>query len=346
MKINRRDYLKQIGAAGMLASVTGLEGLAQENEPQQCPPGTDDDPSRAPRVWDPAWYNDLPNHPYVRVIFYGLIGIAPRRLAPNKVECDVGFHRKGESPLSHQLHVAEYNGRDFQSKADTKIEKLALHVANPVFDQTYFYQRGTACTRRQLKDDKDFRWIVDFESDYLYKTPLTKKESVYAPVLNIKSGIFYTLHKTASTFVARSDDNRYFCDMAHIADYIAVNVYVKSGGVEVKINENTSFTVEPPGQILIKNHCMNEHTNDKKCKFKPYDDDKEERSDFFLNYKAFDRKGKPEYHLHLLERNYPARPHIESLNKEFAKMTPEEITSSDESPCSAAGYGRKYTGLP
>jgi hypothetical protein len=234
--------------------------------------------------------------------------------------------------------------RNSKRDSDTKIEKLKLVVDDPYFDQTYFYQRGPADTRRQLKDDNDFRWIVDFESDYLYKSSLTKKKSVYGPVLKIENGIFYTLHKTASTFVARSDDNKYFCDMANIADYIAVNVYVKSGGVELKINDDITFPVDVGGEIYFSNHCMNENTNDK-CKFYPHEDEKEKRSDFFLNYKAFDRKGLPEYHLHLLERHDPTRPDIECLRQKFAKMKPEEITNSDESPCSAAGYGGEG-GLP
>jgi hypothetical protein len=356
MKINRRDYLKRMGAAGMLVGVTGLEGFAHEHgHPQeQCPP-TQSCPQTAPLTWEPGWCKDLPSNPkYVKLIFYGLTGIA-RNLNGQKWECDVGFHSKGDSPISHHLSICAYDGDNFsRSKRfeDTKIKKIELKVLDPDpnVDQTYFYQRGPACSRRDLRDDRDFRWIVDFDSDYLYrKHPQTKphleiKKDVYSPVVRVTNGIFYTLHKTASTFLARSDDNKYFMDLANVADYIAVNVYVKSGPVTLTVDD-TTFPVDVPGEIYFKNHCMQQGTQNGKCKFYPDETDKKKRSDFFLNYKAFDRKGAPEYHLHRLQSGTPTLPDIICERSNFTEMKDYEKTINDESPCSAAGYGGKTDGL-
>ena len=92
--------------------------------------------------------------------------------------------------------------------------------------QTYFYQRYPACSRRELRDDRDFRWIVDFDSDYLYgkhlpgSSHLQTKPDVYSPVLRVTSGLFYTLHKTGSTFLARSDDNYKAFDRQGAPEYL------------------------------------------------------------------------------------------------------------------------------
>jgi hypothetical protein len=362
MKINRRDYLKRMGAAGMLVGVTGVDGFAHEHgyPPEQCPTtqSCSQSPSSAtaPLVWEPGWCKDLPSNPrYVRLIFCGLTGIA-RNLNGQKWECDVGFHSKGDAPISHHLVIAE---GDKSSRAkrfeDRKIETLALTVTNPDpdVDQTYFYQRGPACSRRALSDDRDFRWIVDFDSDYLYgkhlpgNEHLQTKRDVYSPVLRVTSGIFYTLHKTGSTFLARSDNNQYFMDMANVADTMAVNIYLRSGGsVTLKV-DSTSFAVQPGGEIYFANHCMQQGTPNGKCKFNPIASSKKQRSDFFLHYKAFELQQYPEYELHLLQSN-PGQnsPCYERFRKmDDPQKDDYEKKINDESPCSAAGFGGKTDGL-
>ena len=363
MKINRRDYLKGMGAAGMLAGVTGLEGNAHVHGHTQeiCPTeAMCDDRPRVPRVWTPGWCRDFPANPkYVKLIFYGLLGIAPRQPLGEPAKCQVGFHSKGDGPLHHELSIRAYSNvvdassctssRKFEQKK--KIESIVLTVADPDpdVDQAYFYQRGKACARRELTDPKDFRWIVDFESHYLYRkhlpATLEKKEDVYSPVLTVEKGIFYTLHKTGSTFLARSDDCKYFSDLGNVADYIAANIYVKSGGVTVNV-DGAEFTVQAPGEIYFDNHCMNEDNDEMKCKFDPESSDKKKRSDFFMNYKAFDRKGHPEYHLHVLHYQRPEMLDVICERSNYEKMSDDLKKLNDESPCSAAGYGGENKGFP
>src|SRR5215208_1172956 len=154
MKINRRDYLKQLGAAGMLAGAAGLDVFAHETaDPQQtCLSDPTCTTQRAPLIWQPAWCNDLPANAdkCVKLIFEGLTGIAPVRLAGDKVVCEVGFHNKGDAPLHHELSITAHSGitgstctssRNFDQR---KIDKVELVVSGPVLDQAYFYERGAA----------------------------------------------------------------------------------------------------------------------------------------------------------------------------------------------------------
>lgn len=370
MKINRRDYLKRMGAAGVFAGAAGLDVLAHDANPQQtCPANPTCPDQTAPLIWNPPWCNPLPaNDKVVKLIFEGLTGIAPRSLVENeercgrrmesgKVVCEVGFHSKRDSGIDHELEISAYSNvvdpstppkpKEFK---DREIEKIEICVDDPELDQAYFYQRGEVCTRRDLAYDEDFRWIIDFESDYLYRKHLSgsylrKYTGCYSPVLTVRHGIFYTLLKTGSTFLARSEDNENFIDMGPVARIMAANVYVKSGSLKLKVDDDDPYIVQPPGEIYFKNHCMKGANY---CFFKPKDKDKKKRSDFFLNYKAFDRKGHSEYQLHLLRSGTPMIPNVICERKRFEDMRDrdkEKFFISDESPCSAAGYGGEYKGL-
>jgi hypothetical protein len=350
-----------MGAAGVFAGTVGLQGFAHEySGPQRsCPSNPQCPKPTAPLVWDPAWCEPFPPNAEskcVKLIFEGLTGFA-RRLNSGKTECDVGFHSKGDSPISHHLSIDAYsNVVDADNCAGSRrfdqrrIEVIELTVADPDIDQAYFYQRGSACTRGELAYDEDFRWIIDFESDYLYRKHLSAnshlelRENVYSPVLNVKHGIFYTLQKTSSTFLARSEDGNNYVYMSNAPYIMAANVYVKSGSVTLKVDDVT-FPIQPPGEIYFKNHCIKGSTPCHEF-FNPNHTDKKKRSDFFLNYKAFDRKGHSEYQLHLLDsKDQIQPPNVICERSRFTSMNFEEKKSNDESPCSAAGYGDRTTGL-
>jgi hypothetical protein len=377
MKINRRDYLRRMGAAGMLVGTAGLQGFAREYDPlQTCPqepPCINPDPG-APRVWEPRWCEDFPAVPrraYVKLIFEGLMGFAPRKVEINqnqtKIVCDIGFHDKGDSPIHHHLSVRAFNNAVTNDRCDSvyttpdnvKIKKIGLRVINPnVVHQAYFYQRGRACSRQDLTYYEDFRWIVDFESHYLYgkhlsgTTHLPKIKNIYRPTVSVESGIFYTLRKTASTFRAQTSDGKYVSYLGNVADIIGANVYVADGGyIELTVdNSNPPYKISAPGEIYFTNHCKDEDTTSGDCDFNPYNlQNKKERSDFFLNYKAFDRKSAPEYQLFLAEsHNQTKTPDVicERSRLTHKDNPTREDKLNDEAPCSGAGYGGGDTGLP
>jgi len=77
-----------------------------------------------------------------------------------------------------------------------KIERLGFAVegAMDMCKDVSFFQPGDVPSRDCLSDPKDFRWIIDFESDYLYGTQfpegLPKRKNVYRPTLNVTNGSF------------------------------------------------------------------------------------------------------------------------------------------------------------
>lgn len=366
MKINRRDYLKGMGAAGMLVGAAGL-GFAQECPPAQAtcpdePPCIVPEPG-APRVWKPRWCDNLPaapQYPHVKLIFEGLTGIARRKVG-NKTVCDIGFHSRGDSPIHHHLEISAYNNavnpdnctHVYTTPANEKIKKIELKVTQPrVVDQTFFYQRGRACSRQDLFCYEDFRWIVDFESDYLHGRELEKNKNVYSPTLRVEYGIFYTLRKTASTFRAQTEDGQYVCYLGNVMDMMGANIYIEPGSyVELIVDNKTpTYKISAPGEIYFKNHCMQTNSPNPKgyCEFNPHNlKDKKKRSDFFLNYKAFDRNDSPEYQLYIAETHEQTT--IPNVICERSRLDPgkkDPQRGNDEAPCSGVGYGGGESGLP
>jgi len=359
MKINRRDYLKQLGAAGVFAGAAGLKGFAHENADPQRPCPVESpciDPSPAPAVWEPRCCEFPPNprSEYVKLIFEGLMGVA-RYKDGNKTRCDIGFHNKGDSPLHHHLSIRAYNNAVnddnctavYKTPAATKIKKLELKVSQPkVVDQAVFYQPGQACSRQQLTSYEDFRWIVDFESNYHYGKDLKKNKNIYRPTMRVPCGIFYTLRKTASTFRTQTTNGSRVCQLGNVADLIAANIYIESRSYVELIVDGVSYQISAPGEIYFTNHCRDDDQPNEICNFNPYNlKEKKKRSDFFLNYKAFDRDGADEYELFLAESHDQSKwPDV--ICEKSAYKPSEAKKFNDESPCSAAGYGKGDGGLP
>lgn len=295
--------------------------------------------SEGPLVWEPRVI-EWPNHPpqtRVRIIFNGLMGFCCRSYDFERYVCDVGFH-KGNSRHPHRLKILA-----FDRSCDTPIQipnspstNVSVEADATIESGVGFYQPTDVTSRDEL-DDRDFRWIIDFESDYLYgrhlpdgtKT-LRKKANVYRPKLEIYNGLFYTLHKTASTFRAqtRDGDPRYIATLGNVADYIAADIYVPEGSaVRLTIDGNV-YMIHPPGEIQFFNDC-HDPDSDEPCDFNPYDlSDKKNRNDFYVNYGAFHLDGLREYELFLIEYHRPSRVPICGA-----------VPLTDEAPCAGSGYG-------
>lgn len=197
--------------------------------------------------------------------------------------------------------------------------------------------------RAELSDEKDFRWIIDFESDYLYRNfpgsahpnKLTKVPFIYSPVLTVPYGLFYTLRKTASTFTAKTDNGQYVSNLGNVADVMAVNIYVKPNtGLTLLVNTKP-HPVKAPGEVYFINTCSKPGSG-QHCEVDPSSTDEALRSDFYLHYKGFERDQMPKYGLWLDQtHSQTAKPDICDLGQ----ITPREMSLTDEAPCAAAGYG-------
>jgi hypothetical protein len=371
-KINRRDYLKQMGTgAGIVIAGSRLNLLAQEKPhaamANRCPPETTD--TAAPLEWQPS-SSSLPAANCVKLIFDGLMGFSPRRVSADTVHCDVGIHSKDDGDRHHRLFIRAYQTDD--CKAGRRVPKLRvdnveyaevnLHVDKPdtaISKGVAFYQPApNVMSRRDLANyPADWRWIVDFESNYLYRKHLKpkpngskflkKNKNVYKTMFIVKNGVFYTLRKTASTFRAQTKNGAYFSDLGNVADVHGANIYLMADGkVTLTVKGYAPVDLVAPAEIYFSNRCLkdpdgNPDAPENHCDSEPYNiEDKKKRSDFYQNYQAFDygvetNSGTKEYELFLLECNpQDAEPDVECESHRFAVNR-----FTDEAPCAGSGYG-------
>ena len=370
-KMNRRDYLMGMGAAiGGFATIPQIEIFGQGLSPLEAHKGPrvlvpQATVSHAPQNWALPWEQPIPNvtdpRELVRLIFYGLNGFSSR-IANGRVVCDVGFHSSGDGNHKHNLFVEAYGGsglpRIYPTGNHVTINSIGLSVpaVDPRFTNgVYFYQPRYAqqiVTRADLTDSKDFRWILDFESDYLYRKfasgGVPRKSNIYKPVFSVPHGLFYTFHKTASTFEVKTASNQHRSLIGPVADWIVANIYVNRGtGVTLNIN-GTNYPIPAPAEIYFLNLCFKGNSH---CDAIPTSSDRKKRGDFFLNYKAFDRGNTPELELFLVQSNPLTEvstdlQHLQDVLRLFPEHEQQHEKSqslfsrvvNDESPCAGAGY--------
>jgi|SRR5215213_1022395 len=372
-KMNRRDYLMGMGAAiGGFATIAETEIFGQGLAPVEAHKGPrvlvpQATVSHVPRNWTLLWEQPIPNvtdpSQLVRLLFYGLNAYSSK-ISNGSVVCDVGFHSAGDRNHKHKLYVEAYGGsglpRIYPPGDDVTINSIGLSVpaVDPRFTNgVYFYQPRYAqqiVTRADLTDIYDFRWILDFESDYLYRKfasgGVPRKSNIYKPVFTVPHGLFYTAHKTASTFEVKTASNQHTSLIGPVADWIGANIYVNRGtGVTLNIN-GTDYAIPAPAEIYFLNLCFKGNSPNH-CDAIPGSSNRKERGDFFLNYKAFDRGNAPELELFIVqshpvtEMSIPLQ-HLKDVLELFPKHEQQQEKSqtlvarviNDESPCAGAGY--------
>jgi hypothetical protein len=344
-RINRRDYLKGIGAvAGTIASAGGLEVLAQHrHEIATLPDLIQQQPKDKFKVDVSKIYEqtglrkyDLISSQSVKLIFSGLMAFFKDRNT-----CVVGFHSKENGKHRHHLRI-----RVYRIEADTcalmppEIQvtpgtPMELKVIDPdVLNGVYYLNLP------QLPDgtrhESDFRNVPDLEGPDWYKKDLEPQRDVYDPKLIVENGLFYTHKRTTSTFRRQTSDGNDVLEVGGIADYIGTNIYLKPGG-EVKLTVGAQPPISLPQaagvqyEIQFYNHCFNK-LKSKDCagEFKPYHlTDKTERNDFYMNYEALQNPQADEYLLVIAARGPRSAPEICG--------SPGRAT--DEAPCAGVGFG-------
>ncbi len=356
-KMNRREYLALMGASAGVAIGASCSRQPASNAGSSVPDAatTQATKAEAPRIWNERWPGafpkdaDYPPSQTIKLAFYGLGSLSPG----DGGTCEVGFHNSGDEHHRHELSIFAYKlgpggactsiydstkPKEQIALIDLKVEEPDNRVA-----KAFFYQPGDVQRRTDLSDPLDFRWIVDFESEYLYRNfpgfphpeKLPRVSHIYRPKFTVPSGLFYTLRKTLSTFEARSIGGNLASRLGNVADVIGANIYVKQGkGLTLTVNTK-EHVVKAPGEVYFINKCtMNSSGN--LCKPDPESPDRKLRGDFYLHYKAFELEGKPEYELVLV-----GRPLASEIKQAKVECNPTDIPYdliSDESPCAAAGY--------
>lgn len=330
-QINRRDYLKAMGAttAGAIAG-TELHVFAQGT---QRPP-TKKDTSKIFVQSGPRRF-DLLSSADVKLVFHGLMGIW--RNADEHAE--VGFHCRENGKHKHVLKVMAFrknNAGQCTQVSDPDPEKSTVRRGEPlqmeinrpaVLDGVYFFQPPLSAGRLH---DNDFRWVQDVEGPNWYDAPNLRKTSFHDPVLKVRNGLFYTLSKTSSTFrhqKVNGDDALY---LGNIAEYVGTNIYLEpGGGVSITLPRQT-ISLPQAANTTYEVHFMNAclKNNGTACQPKPYHPDKTERGDFYMHFESINLPANRELELVIAQGIQGSGPTLCGQSK-----------LSDESPCSAIGFG-------
>lgn len=221
---------------------------------------------------------------------------------------------------------------------------IDITVVNPdIIDGTYVFAKGTFSRTAASNDDRDWRWIMDFEGPDFYQRRLDKDVLKYTP-LTINNGLFYTFHKTKSRFETQYNSSR-VTDLSHIAMIIGANIYLKPGGsVSIMLGGvPLPPLVAIPGftyDIVVRNDCRKRLAA---CDFEPHHlSDRTRRNDFYLYYDLFSPPLEQELDLYCYDIQEPQVLSKTARETDFfrAKSSPLwEILLTDPAPCAPTGSG-------
>ena len=335
MKINRRDYLLQMGAgaAGFLAAAE-LPVFGR---------------TRAGRVPTELRWPITPTPPvrdaFVTAIYCGLANFTYH----NDRYVDVLFNRgKG----GHRLVVQIYKDPDYPRRCPLArkfrpgpTERLKLAVPGQSAGNPEVFQVDSHPFDRNRDNStyaEDFRWLPDLHSDDFYPDgyPLKRGRGTR---LAVHTGTFYTRVRSKSTFklIDKADPE---CDdevrdFGYIALYMATAISAQSNVVLYR-NGSPYYTFETGNkyQIIFRNECESSSL----CPRLQYNHcDETRRNHFHFSRDLLDIPSrKPKYGLQMKR---PCRG--DCAVPDFCIETHRPDKLSDEAPCSGAGYG-KAPGFP
>ncbi len=343
-KINRRDYLKRMGAAGSAIAGAKLSTLAQSSKRDKKT-----QPRREPIVrtslkgilnWPIT--NTPPSLTSVTAIFSGLMGFSYDQASQ---ECKVGFH-PGDG--HHELDVKIYQYRKYPDCSQIfpppplpkRIKKITLKVldqsGNPTGKPVDFFETKDEPFDRFSGNANDFRWLPDLDSADFYPEGYSKNSGHFSATLHVKNGTFYTYLRSNSTFklVDADDASHELRRFGHLARYMAAAIDVKDNNyLSLQINDETPFKLEPAAgyyyQILFTNECWD---NGKKCDWLIWDDDETKRNDFHFTRKVLRLPNSRIKYALKIEDKLPR------TDPEICGYAPDRNT--DEAPCMGSGYGQ------
>jgi hypothetical protein len=287
----------------------------------------------------------IPSGEAVRLIFHGAAGFWCEGSS-----CKVGFLNSSDNhqhPLEIVLYDENCNKLWKWGDQDLVGESIDFQISLPdksKADQARFYQPdGRRIPRTKVNDPQDFQWLIDLEGPDLYDVEFENKHlTVYDPQVKIDYAIFYTLKTTISTFLVCTDDNSNmpghnfpFNVLGPVAEFMAANIYLKSGG-NVTITVKGKPVTISKGEIHFFNQCMDKNTG-KTCKFDKTAAAKKDRNDFYQHYDAIDLEDDPELLLIFVSKAKGFADDDGSEGKTFCES--QQIRTNDEAPCAGAGYG-------
>jgi len=343
-KINRRDYLIQMGAAGAFAGMSNLLSpalvSAQRKQGRQ-------QPVRADTTTKPAFLftpktNTPPGATNLTVLFSGLMGFSntnngvvqvgfQRGLGNHKL--NINFYEKiGASDTCYQLP-----GITSQELAGVKtIELMVQDQPAPV----NFFHKDDFQRKIGIDDPRDFGWVLDFEDSLLHPGGVTFIKN-FSPVLKMSQGTFYTHQLTNSTFnlVEVVQGNPVHETIYQVPRLVGAATDIPAGKRAVlkldgKIAAELPYVPNVSYEIQFMNDCYNGGSH---CKWDhPQDPHENIRNDFYMHYLMFRPNGSA--------KKYGVMLKDQKAGSDLMKCPPRIEAGTDEAPCMASGFGR-HTGF-
>lgn len=299
--------------------------------------------------------DNIPPDPTVRIIFHGLLSF----FFDGNRKCQIGIPNTTQGLTQPHRHPHEFQVNVWTIANQCPpapwsipivnpklIERVDVTVTNPQqLDGVYVYEKNAASAFDRLdpqgtNDPKDWRWVLDVESNLLYSAGVSEIPETLKPSVYINNGLFYTYYKTKSTYLLHPSDNSGDKRIGTYAEILACNIYLGRGSTVTLSIPPLPLPITLVGgiglkyQIDITNNCRK---NGQRCTFNPAGP-KHERNDFYLYYETFNRlPNQPEYELKL-EQKVEDQPVFDICQERVPEK--KNIDSSKDSPCGAVVHGQ------
>ncbi|HEV7396092.1 MAG TPA: hypothetical protein VGN86_06245 [Pyrinomonadaceae bacterium] len=158
----------------------------------------------------------------------GLLKMAPNHVASLLL---TKIPKKGAPETIVHLHDAQVEERlwlDVQP-ADGSNPRISL------------YNNGAKFNRQTHADDQDFRWVLDFEGEEMYKSGVSHDASGFRSFLRMNAGKFYTQQKSENQLVLVRPTGR------ETIGKVAVKIRAE---IELAVNDVAYFSIGSAGKPI------------------------------------------------------------------------------------------------
>lgn len=153
--------------------------------------------------------------------------------------------------IKNGVHADVYDLRERPELDDESSRSWRIEVTNPAQKGISTYTDGQMFDRKTHPNDRDFRWIMDFEGSDFYDKDLTAQVDArkLMPVLQVPVGQFYTRLKSPS--LNRSEDGGELREFGAIAGVTGCDIVLEGGTAELSaVGGGSIFQFKSEGESL------------------------------------------------------------------------------------------------
>ena len=325
-KLTRRDYLKQMAAAGAIVSASRL--LSPSSSLAAVDQGPVPQTVTKPTFLFTPTTPTPPGATNLTLIFGGIMGISNTKNGVAQVGFQKGMGKHKLEIKVYRINNTGYHQIPVPNPASVKIMELAIpdEPAN-----VNFFHKATF-DRDITKDDaKDFGWVLDFEDSLLYPGGVAwRRRKKFRPVLKLSQGTFYTQKLTRCKFdliEANNVNNPLLASLNELPRFVgaAVDIPAQKKAVfkfDGAVAADLPYVAGEGYEIRFMNECF--EPGGSHCKWnEPSHTHETKRNDFYMHYLMFTHSAK--------KCGVIVQP----------QCPPPLVEATDEAPCMATGFGRK-----